>query len=174
VQAFQAELLARYKVDKVEDLPINFRGASYEWGEQLSTDLYNRHFDRLYDAYRRQGVVQRVFAVVSPAIALQPWSRAFAGTDFGNHLAYLRGVEDYRYRLIQRLNGWMKEHKPPRGERYIFGDIATITRDVVYAPRQESLAGVASAQTPNLAVLLLWTSFALGLVSFSAFRLGRR
>jgi ABC-2 type transport system permease protein len=118
-------------------------------------------------------VVQRAFAVISPAIALQPWSRAFAGTDFGTHLTFLRGVEDYRYRLVQRLNGWMKDHKPPRGERYILGDIATITRDVVHAPRRESLAGVAAAQAPNLAILLLWTWFALGLASFSALRLGR-
>jgi ABC-2 type transport system permease protein len=173
VQAFQAELLARYNVDQIEDLPINLRGATYEWGEQLSTDLYNRHFDQLYEVYQKQEAVQRAFAVISPAIALQPWSRAFAGTDFADHLTYLRGVEDYRYRLIQRLNGWMKDNKPPRGERYIFGDIATITRDVVYAPRRESPAGVAAAQALNLAILVVWTFVALGLVSVSALRLGR-
>ena len=174
VKAFQAELMARYNVTQVEDLPINFRGASYEWGEELSTALYSRHFDQLYAVYQRQEAWQRAFAVLSPAIALQPWSRAFAGTDFGTHLTYLRGVEDYRYRLIQRLNGWMKDNKPPRGERYILGDIATITRDVLYAPHQNSLKAVAVAQAPNFAILAGWTLLALGLVVFSAFRLGRR
>ena len=141
--------------------------------EKLSTDLYNRHFDRLYDIYDRQELVQRTFAVFSPTISLQPWSRAFAGTDFGAHLNYSRGVEDYRYRLIQTLNVEIKDHKPPPGERYYLADIATITRDVAYAPRQLSMGDVAAAQIPNLVILLVWTAFAISLVAVSARRLGR-
>jgi ABC-2 type transport system permease protein len=171
--AFRAELLARYGVDEVEDLPINFRGASYEYGEQLSTDLYTRHFNQLYEVYHRHDVLQRVFAILSPTIVLQSSSRAFARTDLGAHLDYLRGVEDYRYRLIQTLNGNMKEHKPPPGERYYLADIATITRDVVYVPGQERLGVVVAAQIPNLGILLAWTLFAIGLAAVSALRLGR-
>jgi ABC-2 type transport system permease protein len=170
---FQSELLARYQASTVEDLPINIRGATYEYGEQLSTDLYNRHFNSLYDIYQRQEVVQRMFSLISPAVALQPWSRAFAGTDFGAHVDYLSGVEDYRYRLVQTLNGWMKDHKPPRGERYIFGDIATITRNVAYVPRQQGLADIAATQAPNLAILCLWTLASLGLAVAAARRLER-
>jgi len=173
VEAFEAELLARYEVSNLEDLPINFRGARYEYGEKLSTDLYNRHFDRLYDIYERQAVVQRAFAVFSPTISLQPWSRALAGTDFGAHLNYLRGVEDYRYRLIQTLNVEMKDHKPPPGERYYLADIATITRHVAYAPSQPPVGDVAAAQIPNLVILLVWTVFAISLLAVSAMRLGR-
>lgn len=172
-KAFIADLLARHQVTTVDDLPINVRGASYEYGEQLSTALYNRHFDRLYTIYRRQEALQRTFAFISPTIALQPWSRALAGTDFGAHLDYLRSVEDYRYRLVQRLNGWMKDHKPPRGERYILGDIASITRDVVYRPQEAGVADIAATQAPNLAILLAWVTVALGLVAVSALRLGR-
>lgn len=173
VEAFKAELLARYEVSDLEDLPINFRGASYEYGEKLSTDLYNRHFDQLYDVYYRQEVVQRAFAIFSPTISLQPLSRAFAGTDFAAHLNYLRGVEDYRYRLIQTLNAEMKDHKPPPGERYYLADIATITRDVAYAPGRQRLVDVAAAQIPNLAILLVWAVIAIGLTGVSALRLGR-
>jgi len=172
-EAFKADLLARHQVSAVEDLPINFRGASYEYGEQLSTELYNRHFDRLYATYQRQEALQRAFAILSPTIALQPWSRAVAGTDFGAHLGYLRGVEDYRFRLVQGLNGWMKNHKPPRGERYILGDIATITRDVIYQPQDAGVAAVAATQAPNLAILLAWTIVAFGLMVVSGQRLGR-
>ncbi|MBM0104957.1 DUF3526 domain-containing protein [Steroidobacter sp. S1-65] len=173
LDALRAELLARYKVSDVADLPINFRGVSLEFGEKNSTDTYNRHFERLYAVYRRQDATQRAFAIISPTVALQPWSRAFAATDFGAHLNYLRGVEDYRYRLIQRLNREVKEHKPPPGERYHLADIATITREVVYAPRVESLAEVATAQVQNLAILLAWAVVALGLATLSALRLGR-
>ena len=104
LNALRDELLARYQVSDVEDLPVNFRGVSLQFAEENSTQTYNRHFEQLYAVYHRQAVVQRAFAVISPTVALQPWSHAFAGTDFGAHLAYLRGVEDYRYRLIQTLN----------------------------------------------------------------------
>ncbi|MFC6838773.1 DUF3526 domain-containing protein [Xanthomonas theicola] len=172
LDAVKAELLARYNVDDVADLPVDFRGVALEYGEKNATETYTRHFERVYTAYRRQETMQRAFALLSPTIALQPWSRAFAGTDFAAHLAYLRDVEDYRYRLIQTLNHEVKTHKPPSGEKYL-ADIATITRSVVYTPRQERLADVAAAQAPNLAILLAWAVLALGLAVVSALRLGR-
>lgn len=170
----KAELLARYNVSDVEQLPVNFRGVSLEFGEKNSTDTYNRHFERLYAVYRKQEAAARAFALISPTIALQPLSRALAGTDFGAHLNYLRGVEDYRYRLVQRLNDEVKNHKPPPGERYHLADIATITRSVTYAPRQAQMAQIAAAQATNFAILLVWILFAFGLALFSAVRLGRR
>jgi len=174
LDSVKAELLARYNVSDVEQLPVNFRGVSLEFGEKNSTDTYNRHFERLYAVYRKQEAAARAFALISPTVALQPLSRAFAGTDFGAHLNYLRGVEDYRYRLVQRLNDEVKTHKPPPGERYHLADIATITRSVVYAPRQEEKKHVAAAQATNFAILLVWLLFAFGLALFSAVRLGRR
>ncbi|WP_251277230.1 DUF3526 domain-containing protein, partial [Enterobacter hormaechei] len=79
---------ARYQVDTVEELPVNFRGVALEFAERNSTDTYNRHFERIHATYRQQQATQRAFAVVSPAIALQSWSRAFARTDFAAHLAF--------------------------------------------------------------------------------------
>jgi ABC-2 type transport system permease protein len=174
VKAFKAELLARYGVSDIADLPINFRGAKYEYGEKLSTELYNRHFDQLYRAYQRQERVQRLFAVLSPTVSMKPWSRAFANTDFGAHLSYLRGVEDFRFRLIQTLNAELKSHNPHTGERNDATDIATITRDVVYSPGQLRLRDVASAQIPNLLILFAWAALAVGLAGVSAQRLGQR
>ncbi|WP_437880969.1 DUF3526 domain-containing protein [Pseudomonas sp. LRF_L74] len=173
LEAIKAELMAHYNVDDVADLPLNFRGVALEFAERNSTQTYARHFERIYAAYRQQERVQRAFAAVSPTLALQPWSRAFAGTDFAAHLAYLRGVEDYRYRLIQALNHEVKTHKPPPGEHYHLADIATLSRAVVYAPQEQNLAATASAQAPNLAILLGWTLLSLCLTLVSAARLGR-
>lgn len=174
LNALRDELLQRYNVRDVAELPINFRGVSLEFGERNSTETYNRHFDRLYAVYRRQEAVQRAFAIISPAIAVQPWSRGFAGTDFAAHLAYLRGVEDYRYRLVQTLNHEVRTHPPPPGERYHLADIATVTRSVAYAPPEQHLAQIVAAQAPDLLILLAWTIVALGLAALSALRLERR
>ncbi|MCU0758037.1 MAG: DUF3526 domain-containing protein [Steroidobacteraceae bacterium] len=173
LDAVKAGLLALYEVGDVADLPINFRGVSLEFGEKNSTETYNRHFQRLYAVYRRQEAALRTFAVLSPTVALQPWSRAFARTDFGAHLDYVRGVEDYRYRLIQTLNLEVKMNKPPPGERYHLADIASLTRSVVFAPHQQRLVDVAVAQLPNLAILVAWAAFALCLAGVSALRIER-
>lgn len=171
LDALRHALMARYQVDTVEELPVNFRGVALEFAERNSTDTYNRHFERIHATYRQQQATQRAFAVVSPAIALQSWSRAFARTDFAAHLAFLQSVEDYRYRLIQALNAEVKQHKAPQGEKHR-ADIATLTRSVAYTPGQQCLAGIAAAQAANLAILLGWVLLALGLVFFSARRLG--
>lgn len=172
LDALKAALLARYQVDDVADLPVNFRGIALEFGEKNSTETYNRHFERVYATYRRQEATQRAFSILSPAMALQPWSRGFAATDFASHLAYLRGVEDYRYRLIQTLNEEVKTHKPPPGGKHL-ADIATVTRAVVYVPQREPLSHIAAVQAPNLAILLAWLLAALAVAFASALRLGR-
>jgi ABC-2 type transport system permease protein len=83
-------------------------------------------------------------------------------------------VEDYRFRLMQKLNVEIKHHKPQSGERHYATEIASITRDVIYRPGELSLYDVAKAQAPNLAILLVWAVFAIGLTGVSAQRLGQR
>jgi ABC-2 type transport system permease protein len=174
LNAMKDDLLARYQVSKVEDLPVNFRGVALQFGEQNSTETYNRHFEQLYKVYREQEEMQRAFSFLSPMIALQPLSRAYARTDFGSHLAYLRGVEDYRYRLIQALNLNVATHKPAHGQRYHLADIESITRDITYSPGTHRLADVAKAQVPNALILLVWLVLSIGLAVVSALRLGRQ
>ncbi len=172
LDALRATLMARYRVDNVDDLPLNFRGVALEFAEANSTRVYNRHFDRLHASYQQQDATQRLFGLVSPTLALQSWSRAFAGTDFPAHLAFLRGVEDYRYRLIQALNQEVKLHKAPQGGKHV-ADIAGVTRSVHYRPPQQTLAGTATAQRGNLVILLVWLMLGCVVVLISARKLGR-
>ncbi|HEL2977273.1 TPA: DUF3526 domain-containing protein [Stenotrophomonas maltophilia] len=172
LDALRAELMARYQVDSVDALPVNFRGVALEFAEANSTRVYNRHFDRLHASYQQQDATQRLFAFASPVLALQSWSRAFARTDFPAHLAFLRSVEDYRYRLIQALNQNVKLHKAPPGGKHV-ADIAGITRPVLYRPPQQTLAGIAATQRVNLAILLGWLLLGCGVVVLSARHLER-
>lgn len=171
LDALKAEMLARYQVKDVDDLPVNFRGVALEFAEANSTETYNRHFERIYATYQRQAITQRAFAALSPTLALQAVSRALARTDFPAHLAFLRGVEDYRYRLIQALNLEVKQHKAANGSKHL-ADIATLTRSVAYSPQHPPLGHIAAAQSVNFAILLAWVLLALGLVFTSARHLG--
>ena len=172
LDALRATLMARYRVDNVDDLPLNFRGVALEFAEANSTRVYNRHFDRLHATYQQQDATQRLFGLVSPTLALQSWSRAFAGTDFPAHLAFLRGVEDYRYRLIQALNQEVKLHKAPQGGKHV-ADIAGITRSVQYRAPQQTLADTAGAQRGNFVILLAWLMLGSVVVLISVRKLGR-
>ncbi len=172
LDALRATLMARYRVDNVDDLPLNFRGVALEFAEANSTRVYKRHFDRLHATYQQQDTTQRLFGLVSPTLALQSWSRAFAGTDFPTHLAFLRGVEDYRYRLIQALNQEVKLHKAPQGGKHV-ADIAGITRSVQYRAPQQTLAGTAGAQRGNFVILLAWLMLGCVVVLISVRKLGR-
>lgn len=172
LDALRATLMARYRVDNVDDLPLNFRGVALEFAEANSTRVYNRHFDRLHTTYQQQDATQRLFGLVSPTLALQSWSRAFAGTDFPAHLAFLRGVEDYRYRLIQALNQEVKLHKAPQGGKHV-ADIAGITRSVQYRAPQQTLADTAGAQRGNFVILLAWLMLGSVVVLISVRKLGR-
>ncbi|ELC7320691.1 DUF3526 domain-containing protein [Stenotrophomonas maltophilia] len=172
LDALRATLMARYRVDNVDDLPLNFRGVALEFAEANSTRVYNRHFDRLHATYQQQDATQRLFGLVSPTLALQSWSRAFAGTDFPAHLAFLRGVEDYRYRLIQALNQEVKLHKAPQGGKHV-ADIAGITRSVQYRAPQQTLADTAVAQRGNFVILLAWLMLGSVVVLISVRKLGR-
>ncbi|MBH1659470.1 DUF3526 domain-containing protein [Stenotrophomonas maltophilia] len=172
LDALRATVMARYRVDNVDDLPLNFRGVALEFAEANSTRVYNRHFDRLHAPYQQQDATQRLFGLVSPTLALQSWSRAFAGTDFPAHLAFLRGVEDYRYRLIQALNQEVKLHKAPQGGKHV-ADIAGITRSVQYRAPQQTLADTAVAQRGNFVILLAWLMLGSVVVLISVRKLGR-
>ena len=172
LDALRATLMARYRVDNVDDLPLNFRGVALEFAEANSTRVYNRHFDRLHATYQQQDATQRLFGLVSPTLALQSWSRAFAGTDFPAHLAFLRGVEDYRYRLIQALNQEVKLHKAPQGGKHV-ADIAGITRSVQYRAPQQTLADTAVAQRGTFVILLAWLMLGSVVVLISVRKLGR-
>lgn len=172
LDALRTTLMARYRVDNVDDLPLNFRGVALEFAEANSTRVYNRHFDRLHATFQQQDATQRLFGLVSPTLALQSWSRAFAGTDFPAHLAFLRGVEDYRYRLIQALNQEVKLHKAPQGGKHV-ADIAGITRSVQYRAPQQTLADTAVAQRGNFVILLAWLMLGSVVVLISVRKLGR-
>ncbi len=98
------ELLERYQVEKVEDLPVNFRGIAMKAGEEHSAVVYQKHYWQLQDVYKSQNRFSEWASLVNPYLAVRSFSAALAGTDY-HHLAdFERQSEQYRYRLIQQLN----------------------------------------------------------------------
>ena len=103
-QNFRAQILAQYDVERVEDLPVNFRGlVSYE-GEARTTEVLNAHAGEQLAAERAQSHVAGRFGLLSPTVALRRLSMIAAGTDLENHHRFMQAAEAHRFEFVQSLN----------------------------------------------------------------------
>ena len=100
----QANLLAQYDVERVEDLPVNFRGVVTEVNEAAVTDVMNRFAEERMALEARQARFAESFGWLSPVVAVSAGSRALAGTDLATHHRFLREAEEVRFDFVQGLN----------------------------------------------------------------------
>ncbi len=100
----QANLLAQYGVDQVEDLPVNFRGVVSEIAEADLTEVMNRHAERRMAREAEQADFAGTFGWASPVVAVSAGSRALSGTDLATHHRFLREAEAVRFDFVQGLN----------------------------------------------------------------------
>lgn len=171
--AFQEATLKQYKVSRIEDLPINYSGLLFEYGEKTTADIYNRHFDRLYADYDAQAAYRLRTSVVSPLMALRPLSSALAQSDLPAHRHFLAQAEAYRYELVQLLNRDIKFNRKPDMREYA-SDVAAVTRGVHFEPGPLTLAQVLPRTAAPFAWLLAWLVVAVALMRFAAWRLEGR
>lgn len=168
---FEKATLARYGVRHIDELPINYSGLLFEHGEKATSDIYNRHFDRLYDGYAAQARLALAGSVVSPLLALRPLSSSLARTDMEAHRHFLAQAEAYRYETVQALNRDIKLNRKPQMREYA-SDVAAITRDIVFTPRSLPLGELLPRTIAPFAVLAAWVGAALLLMRIAARRLG--
>ncbi len=100
----RAQLLAKYDVDRVEDLPVNIRGVVAEASEAKLTDILNTYADGRMDREAEQARGMMSFGWLSPTVAIAAASRTLAGTDLATHHRFLREAESLRFEFVQRLN----------------------------------------------------------------------
>ena len=171
--AFEKATLARHGVGHIDQLPINYSGLLFEHGEKATSDIYNRHFDRLYADYAHQARFALAASVVSPLLALRPLSSALARTDMEAHRHFLAQAERYRYQTVQALNRDIKLNRKPQAREYA-SDVAAITEDIVFTPVPLALAALLPRTGAPLAALGAWLAGALLLMRLGARRLEGR
>ena len=100
----KANLLNKYSVERVEDLPINFRGAVASASESSLTAVLNEHAEKRMAKQVAQTDYVKSFQFTSPFLILQSASMIAAGTDGKTHHRFLREAEAVRFEFIQGLN----------------------------------------------------------------------
>lgn len=103
-EKLKASLLAQYQVEKVEDLPVNFRGVVAYTSEADLNQVMNEFAEKRMASETAQSQTLNSFAIASPFIALQSASSIAAGTDGSTHHRFLREAEAVRYQFVQGLN----------------------------------------------------------------------
>ncbi len=102
--AFQQKVLRQHGVGRVEDLPVNYKGLLAVEGERVTSELFDRHADELFETYERQAGVLDGFALASPLPAIRRVSMAAAQTDLMAHRRFVEQAERHRFDFVQRLN----------------------------------------------------------------------
>jgi len=100
----KANLLEQYGVEKVEDLPINFRGVVAQSAEADLTRILNKYAEKRMAIQFKQTQFAKSFEFLSPFITLQNASMIAAGTDGKTHHRFLREAEAVRFEFVQGLN----------------------------------------------------------------------
>ncbi|MFG6414306.1 DUF3526 domain-containing protein [Roseateles sp. DC23W] len=101
---FRRQVLAKYGVSRVEDLPVNYKGLVGMEGERLTSELFERYGRESFARQHAQLRHVALFSSISPVIALRGISMAAAGTDLCSYQRFLEQAEKHRYTLMQSLN----------------------------------------------------------------------
>lgn len=100
----KASLLEQYKVESIDELPINFRGAVASASEAELTAVLNRFAEQSMAQELEQTQIARQFGWLSPMVAIRSLSMIIAGTSIETHHRFLRETENLRYAFVQGLN----------------------------------------------------------------------
>jgi ABC-2 type transport system permease protein len=167
-------LLSKHGVTRIEDLPVNFKGAVSLEGERQSSELFNRYAAAAFDRQRQQNALVDGFSWLAPTLALRRLSMAASGTDLLSFQRFIEQGEQDRYDLVQGLNrlhaealSYADETNPARSKRISH---AHWQKFPAFEYRAEPLALTLGRAAPAALVLLLWLAALAGL----AWRAGRR
>jgi ABC-2 type transport system permease protein len=179
--ALRANLLAQYNVDRIEDLPVNYRGVVATEAEEKLTVKLNEFAESQMSGERQQAIELRRFGWISPTLAVAAASRAIAGTDIDHYHRFLREAEVVRYSFVQALNNvhatelayatdmGRGDSEEASMRARVSADNWRVLDDFSFVPA--SLSERVSAATPALVILTVWTAILLGGLFFAGRRL---
>ena len=168
-EQLQARVLKQYKVEKVEELPINFVGLALQQNEDNGNKVFDRRYAELWGTIERQNALNGALALGAPMLAARNWSMALAGTDFAQQRHFAQAAETHR-RLIQKTMNDDITKNPTKGAPAL-GNAALWARVPALDPPSLSLSHVVAAQLPMLGVLAFWCVAGIGAALWSANRL---
>lgn len=162
--------LAKYNVDSLSQLPINFDGLVMQADEEYGNMVWDKHFGKLYQQMQSQKRNYQLSGIINPFASLQNLSMGAAGTDMFHHLDFLKQAEEYRRVFIKTLNDKMTYGGSKTGDWDWKADSEFFksVKDFEYA--SISLNKVWSNYLIDILALVSWAMVMLALVNYSSKR----
>ncbi|MDQ4139804.1 MAG: DUF3526 domain-containing protein [Bacteroidota bacterium] len=165
-EALKQELLKKYRVKTVEELPVNFDGIRMAAGEEHSSRVYQEHSEKVISIFEKQNRISEWAGFLNPYLAVRHLSMGLAGSDFRHYVDFQNKAETYRYNLAQGLNH-IQATRLKNGDKTtrLSSDTWKVFKPFTYdAP---SVGWALGNHVVSIAALLLW----LVLVSTVGFKL---
>jgi len=179
-EQLKKNLFVKYNVDKVEDLPINFRGTVAQYSEKKLTDVLNKFAEARMTEELSQAHIARQFGWLTPTTAIRSFSMMVSGTSLETHHRFLREAEKLRFDFVQSLNQLhqeelsykadMNRHKDDKGAR-LSSDNWQLLSSFSFEPDEANLRLLKSV--PYGVQLFFWALVVLLLMRLAARRLGQ-
>lgn len=167
-RAFREEMLKKYGVARVEDLPVSLRGLSLRRRDEIGYTIFDRHFGALQSAFDRQDTLRASSGFIFPFLAIQPFSMALAGSDSRSQFDFETSAEAHR-RVIQNEVSDNLIHFA-HNDAYVAGP--ELWRQIgAFAYRAPGVASTLTAERTNIGALFLWVALTAGFALFAARRM---
>lgn len=162
-------LFQKYGVNKLDDLPINFRAISLDEGEEHGYRIFEKHFGNVFDRFEEQNAVYQWGGIAAPLLAVRSLSMGLAGTDFAHHRHFTVAAENYRRVIVKTMDDDILIHPTRAGEEYLAGsELWKKLPEFQYeAP---GAAWALSHYTTSIALLALWLAAAAAAAVWTARR----
>lgn len=160
----EKEILAKYGVDSLHKLPINFDGIVMQADEEYGNQVWDKHFGQLDEVLQQQKRSLQWGGLINPFISLQNASMGFTGTDNLHHQDYLLQAETYRRSLIKQLNDEHAYGGSKTGEWGWTADNEFFRSVPDFEYQATRLSAVLGNYVPDIGSLLFWTGLTLGLL----------
>jgi ABC-2 type transport system permease protein len=98
------DVLLKYGVDSISQLPINYGALVMQEGENISSGIFSSHYDRLISIYKSQNAVSSLLSLIDPYLAIRNISMNLAGTDFETFTEFQIQTEKYRFEKTRNIN----------------------------------------------------------------------
>ncbi len=170
-QAVEAQALKEYGVLTLDALPVNFDAIAMQASEEYGNQVFDKHFNALYDRYRAQNAVSQFGAAMAPLLAVRSLSMGLAGTDVEQHRHFATEAEGYRRGLVAFANNYLRDNTQTgewdwKASPEVWAQYPAFSYD---APR---VASAIAPQRRAIAMLAGWLLLAvIALVRTPAFRI---
>lgn len=151
----RTELLAEYKAERTEDLPINYNGWRLQISEEYANQFFDRHYASLWDQFEAQDGLRQKAGFLAPLLAVRSLSMALAGTDFSHFRRFAEESELYRRKLVGFLNADLRDNAGPQGFGYTQTE-AFWEQTPAFAYDAPDAGWALAGESTSVAALLAW------------------